>query len=724
MRSSLTLLLLLTTAFVRADDSPKEPTVDGKPVSAWVAQLSSMKPDERKTAADSIRSAGKLSPEVIRAIIESAYTERGENVDAVQLLVDLAPASIPHLLTAAWDMSTERRLIAMKALGLMDFEARGAKGVMVEALSDPDDRVRFGAAQVLRMTQSYSALPSLVQAAGKGPTMARVALATEAVQLGAEAKDVLPILLEAFKNEDNPALGLAASEAIGFLGQEAADAAPAFSKLIEKDPRYVAMLARSIGNLGPAAAPVIPAIKKAYVAEPKLERFVHFVAEALWKSTRDPEAVAMLKAVLKPEKLPSTAAASLWWELDGSPDALASLIRCVDKLPNAEANEAVMAIGRIGAPAKAAVPVLVARLDRISEFDIGQAAASLARIGPGAKEALAKLKTLVDHESEYVRVAVRSAIASIDATPAALASLEEMLQSRDRNIRLAAANRFEVLGPKAAAVVPALRKALESADDDEIRFNLAQALWAIAKHEDATAALRKLLGSTPSPSRNNAISVLAINLSGDGAKVMPLLLPILWEPSANEAAEALGRLGPAAKEAVPQMTALLASDVDTPTLSAAAEALGLMGPEAKRAIPVLRERLSYPDPYVRACAALSLWLLAREAPEVKQIEALMRSRNPRARIVAAELLWRVKQDPKAIDALTHDLGNHRLYEDGDSLNLVYMAARALGRIGPPAKKALPDLNRLRTHLSNDTVRAANAAIQAIDGPAPKKKKKP
>jgi HEAT repeat protein len=148
-------------------------------------------------------------------------------------------------------------------------------------------------------------------------------------------------------------------------------------------------------------------------------------------------------------------------------------------------------------------------------------------------------------------------------------------------------------------------------------------------------------------------------------------------------------------------TALAVEESPDNVHSATAEALGLMGPEAKEAVPVLRKRLRHPSSYVRALAAKSLWVLAEHPDAVGVLRTELNDYRPEARIAAAEGLWLARQDPRAIAMLVEvlrehiDVGIPPTHENLEALaNHRYMAARALGRIGPPAKDALPALRDL------------------------------
>jgi HEAT repeat protein len=67
----------------------------------------------------------------------------------------------------------------------------------------------------------------------------------------------------------------------------------------------------------------------------------------------------------------------------------------------------------------------------------------------------------------------------------------------------------------------------------------------------------------------------------------------------------LGQIGPAAKEAVPALIAVL-KDEDSELRASAATALGGIGPAAKEAVPALSVALKDKDKRVREIAASAL----------------------------------------------------------------------------------------------------------------------
>jgi HEAT repeat protein len=198
---------------------------------------------------------------------------------------------------------------------------------------------------------------------------------------------------------------------------------------------------------------------------------------------------------------------------------------------------------------------------------------------------------------------------------------------------------------------------------------------------------------------------------------VPALVNALWDEESHvrsSAAEALGRIGPGAKKAVPALVALLQGEAaEDHVCSATAEALGLIGPAAEPAVPVLREKLRHGDVYVGVSAALALWRIGKDRSGAALVVAAAEDRNIRARICAAEARWHMQGEPAAVASLLEVLQENSLNDEPGVSNLRYMVARALGRIGPPAKAAAPALREMLDDEDQYLGTTAAAALKQI-----------
>ena len=243
-----------------------------------------------------------------------------------------------------------------------------------------------------------------------------------------------------------------------------------------------------------------------------------------------------------------------------------------------------------------------------------------------------------------------------------------------------------------------------------------------ARADEADDALAKKLGGTVRDPRESLEARVAAARTigqigpaagaavGDLVIVLDRLRGIEQEPLQEAIVEALGQVGAPAKSALPALnraagrsvdidqalkltrnqilTASDAADVealirqlssrDASTRLRAAKALTDLGPAARAAVPALVASLSDPDGDARRGVIQALRFVQ---PNFRPTDALVRA-------IAVDL-----KDPDA---------NYRL-----------LAARMLGRIGPLAAGAAPDLDALRADPDPDVRRAALEALNRV-----------
>ncbi len=317
--------------------------------------------------------------------------------------------------------------------------------------------------------------------------------------------------------------------------------------------------------------------------------------------------------------------------------------------------EAVKAIGGLGAGARSALPALI-RATRDENLEVRYwAVDAIRRIGPGAR----------------------------DAAPA----LTIVLADDDRSVQEMARRALATLGPTA---VPALLPALES-PDPWVRASAAEVLGGMAgDRKDAIAGLTRLL-------------------SDDS----------LWVRSS--AAWGLGRVGRPAGRAVKPLTAALAEEIrrdpgfSDPRQQARVEnlvyALGRIGDAAKDAVPLIVSVLYDGRDSLRHTAAVALAGIGKRS--ARPLGAALRVSPMAVRLEAADgirLLGPAGKD--AVKDLIKTLETTDELEGGRPL--VVAAADALGSIGKPARSALSILERQRKRsVSPDVVASLDRAIRKI-----------
>ncbi len=639
--------------------------------------------------------------------------DAGTAAEASRKLVHLGPAAVPALTQGLWADSASRRA-CLTLLGAIGADARPAAPSLVRLLGDDSPETREIAARALGVIGAHSAAPALAKLLDDKFAGVRLGAAQSLIHLGADAETLLPMLTKALKSEGAEE-AYAAARLFGELGPEAASAVPALNnELPAADPVLTALLADALGRIGPGAKDAVPTLKTKVLENKNSAPYRVAAAVAMWRIARDPDAAPSLREALTGAKTRTRPHAPLW-RIDPSKETTDALVQ---QLKAEDLFEVLLAAQVLGNRSKDTLPALL-RILKSDDFALAfPAAALLGEIGPGAKDALEPIQKLADGKTAF---AVQAAVAAyrIAPTPQAARALTDLLEEKDA--RLAAAEAIKELRPTNQAVLIELLAALDS-PDEQVRLAAAVALWRIEKHAQAIPSVIKRLRSADPRVREQAATEIGGEFGADAKTAVPELVKRLFDPFAgvrSASAEALGRIGPGAADAVKPLLALLDGDEPAFVQSAACEALGLIQPTDKDdALILLKKKLEHSDALVRAHAALALLLLGDKggAPEAA---AGLRHRTHYVRITAAETVWRMNQDARAVPLLVRALEESNLDGTGGE-NERYMAVRALGRIGKDAKPAVPELLKLINHRDHALATAARAALKLIDPDALKK----
>ncbi|MEX1094870.1 MAG: HEAT repeat domain-containing protein [Planctomycetales bacterium] len=299
---------------------------------------------------------------------------------------------------------------------------------------------------------------------------------------------------------------------------------------------------------------------------------------------------------------------------------------------------------------------------------------------------------------------------------AIVATLRDRLSSDEPSVRRAAASYLGEIGPPARAAIPALERLLA---DRSSRSNAVRSLWKITgKTEIAVEQLRESL-------RDEKLDIVAASVLAD--------------------------LGPSAKNATPELTAMLRSGSESNRV-AAADALGRIGKPAKSAVPELIVRFETDLGSARGAAAKALQRIDAEDPVVRAaIERHIRSARKNSILYCtpfnrcwADFVWIARlhgrgpiMAPMLSEKLSQDVElDERLQlirligllgEDGkvavpvlirqlrhDSAYVRQATAETMGQIGAGARDALPILRELRNDASRFVRWQAEDAILRID----------
>ena len=173
---------------------------------------------------------------------------------------------------------------------------------------------------------------------------------------------------------------------------------------------------------------------------------------------------------------------------------------------------------------------------------------------------------------------------------------------------------------KSSPVVKAIMKSLESKDERILLATLASLVTLAPASDIATTEVAKQMKDARSSVRAQAVKCYA-SVETDKTKLTDALIQTLadsdWTVREKAAAE-LGKLGSAARKAVPTLFGMLASEDDSEAARSALREIDDAGPEA---IPVLIEGLQSSD---RRRQFYAIFLLGKIGPKASEALPVLR----------------------------------------------------------------------------------------------------
>ncbi len=323
------------------------------------------------------------------------------------------------------------------------------------------------------------------------------------------------------------------------------------------------------------------------------------------------------------------------------------------------------ALGRIGEPAVAPLSQLLSDPNPASRY---QAALLLGRMGQPAHASLASLAALMRREEAFLSVKLEAAVAVVQLggdSAAARGVMTPLLKHPQASVRAQAVWALGRVGRVAEPAVPDLIRLL----DDPVELVRSQAILTLES-----------LGAAARP----AVPALGVRISDNDVNIRDTALRILRG------------LGPAAADALPDVLELI-RDREDPAEKLVrvqgAHVLAACGKVAAPAIPVLVEAiqngnnpLEVRTAFVKALKAMGP---AAKAGIARLAELLASERDVGLRIAILDAVGELRVDqPNVIQAIIQRL-------DQDRSSAVRVAATtSLARLGPPAKAAIPSLQKV------------------------------
>ncbi|HVC96148.1 MAG TPA: HEAT repeat domain-containing protein [Pirellulales bacterium] len=624
---------------------------------------------DRVPARIAIELLGEIGPEakaavgaLIAAVDSASLALQFRAVDALGAIGPEAEPAIERLERALRDAEvysapfvhhvrclSDQAAVALRRIGPASTE------VLVTALDDHDQRVRFNATEALGyLPQSKErALPGLVKLLDDRHESVRVGAAFALERLGPAASAAAPALAPRLNDRGKwtsfPGGGIGSTYTVGDhvlaalanLKPEPESIVPAIVRELNESRRVGAAMCEMLRRLGPAAKATVGAL------EPLLNDPDDGLSAALAMARIDPDHEGLL------EKLRSGL-------LDPNPIS---------------ALQAARGLGDLGGLAAGVIPDLYLQLDRQQE--------------PIAKAIVAAAIVKIDRRQEK-----------------AVIELATGLQESGESFKFAghdeASSTWSNLGEQARPALGVLIEGLtyESADRRRDHF------WAV--RHDAQVRLRS--------------AELLIDVSTHMPEAIEALVELCRTADCGHrgmAADALGRIGPAAANASAVLARLLADEefyivggdfygnggTSFEPGERAALALGRIGVAA---VPALRAALKDDEPLARQHAAQALESMGPPARDaLDDLMTALIDPNRRVRASAAKALGKMGDTGQTtVAALARALADRQLV-------VRTTAAAALGDLGPAARQAAPEISKLRDDPFESARTAARAALRGI-----------
>lgn len=496
--------------------------------------------EDRSLRPAAAHALGEIGPEAAPAIPamimalkrDGFYHDHFHGGIIIPSIAKIGPAAVPALIALLEDRRSPR------------WEAIRAHGLLLEFIAPPIARIG---------PSSLFALAGRLEDRPQPPIEVVRALG----RIGREAKEAMPHLAPLLSDPD-ATVRQEAAHALWKIGRHR-EAIPTLIGILEQGgPEYPRSgAAHALGEIGPDAIEAMPALIANLSDENDTIRGAS--ANALGKI--GPAAVKtvplLLRLAAKGER------AGYYGHLSApivqiGPGAIPALIDgLADGNPQVR-QTAAAALGAFG-PGKteAGIPRLIAMTAEADPQNQIVAAMALWQIRRDSRTIPTLLRIIREGESAQQIFALGHLESLGPDAESAMPTIIDMLNHKNQFYRQTAAKVLGRIGPAAEVAAPALEQALRD-EAEAVRAESALALWRISRHESALPAL-----------------IADLQADRDFNSKQATL-------------EAVGEIGPAAKDAVPPLIEILRRDRDNET--SVISTLRKIGPPARLALPILIER--------------------------------------------------------------------------------------------------------------------------------------
>jgi HEAT repeat protein len=636
----------------------------------------------------------RLAKAMIPGLLEVVEKGRaGAPFSALVVLQQLGPHAKPAL------PKLKDMLPAMPPRSIGDclpvFRAVGEDGMamLADFILDPKTRSEVKVALMVRYGWGRQTTPStdrILRALLKDEK-AEVRAAAVDVLESVRSKELVPALAALL---DDQAIPKVPSEYKGedefrvarALGNQGKDAVPLLKKALEHKVALARFQAtRALGRIGKDAQDAVPALEKL------LEDRLPIIQ------------IEAAKAILKTGKESQQAQTKLEDELQ------AELPRRVAAL------EAIASLGPSGRPLFAEVKRVVVRSNNPGIQRTGFSA--IEAMQPDPKDVARIWAVLLKKNPSFVSFPPKEELREHGKeAQAALPILLDILKSPDVNARRRATEALAAMGPGAEKAIPALIETL----DDESSFVADGAVEALGEMgslaKPAVAPLlrkfEKIKGDDREADFEKRKILTALEGIGPGTGEAVAKL-VEWLPKNPQAARVLGRIGPAAKAAVPALERIYKKETGYARAWSAFALVKITGKTEPyvAALAHMFQKSRKPEPRREAVLALAALGPDAGAALPTLMMALKEKGDRDSRDFRREAATAIAHfGPKAKEAVPHLID---MVKTGYYMEQV-TAAQALGAIGPDAKAAIPALEQMATEDSRyqRVVERALAKIRA------------
>jgi HEAT repeat protein len=693
-----------------------EPMAHGKPLKYWMGALQDPEVVVREEAILVLGDLGPAArdtvPDLTKLLKDARMPVRLKAAAAlVRIDRQQAKVAVPVLCEGLKNGSLQDRLQTVQVLGQIGPEGNDAVVPLLEVLIDAEPNLRNLAGMSLTQI-GVAAVPALKDTLGHKDASMRQAAAEALGRLGPRAKDATPALKERLKDDD-VLTRVRSAQALWQIERQDDVAIRALGDAMKnKDVtvrRAASLVLVQMEHRPKEALPILTAGMK---DDDPLTRVQ--CAQAVWDTNRKTdEVMPVFVAVLKnPKDHPPALGATLAALNRLGPEAKAAVSPLVEILKTPNFNFYVYNVpDTLSAIGAAAVPALTDLLENKETPPnlLPSIIQALARAGPDGAPELVKA---LSHDNQMVRAQALGQLGQMGpAGKAAVPKLAELAKGGEANVRLQALSALWQIGPDARPAVPALVENLKDPNAAVVNQTLLALRYIQPDPKTVIPALQDLLKSNNAVQRATAADLI-ITLDPTNKTVLPLLIELLGDKQVGVmAVGSLRRLGPDAKEAVPELVKLLKAPPNPYGRNQVLLTLAQIGPDAKDAIPdVLDVLKTDKDIGNRNAALLALKAMKAASPEnLAAVIAVVEEKGLPSwpQYTALDLLgeWG-KESKEATAALLEALINSnpqcRLY-----------AADALLKVDPDLarKKAPPLLEKLLSQLPPIRAQAATALIR-------------